>query len=61
VRGKGIPQTNEDGTKDCSLKNYTVAKALEDCVWSEQTVGEAGVFEQDGVLCKMIACTYFSG
>jgi hypothetical protein len=55
VPGKGQKQDEE------YLANYTVAKALEDVVWANETVGEAGVFLQDGVKCKMISCTYHSG
>jgi len=53
--GKGMKQTSE------FLANYTVAKALEDVVWGNETIGENGCFEVNGVKCKMIACTYHCG
>jgi len=55
VAGKAMKQDDD------VMHSYTVAKALESCIWSDQVVGEAGVFEQDGVLCKTIAVTYHSG
>ena len=55
VSGYGMKQ-NDD-----ILHSYTVAKALEDVIWDNEVIGEAGCFEQDGVKCKMIACTYHCG
>lgn len=55
VPGKGMKQDDD------LMHNYTVAKALEDVVWGNEVVGENGCFEQDGIKCKMIACTYHCG
>jgi hypothetical protein len=55
VKGKGQKQDDD------FLHSYTVAKALESVIWNDEVVGENGCFEQDGVKCKMIACTYHCG
>lgn len=55
IPGKGMKQDDD------ILHNYTVAKALEDVIWADQVVGEAGVFMFNNVKCKMIACTYHCG
>lgn len=55
VAGKGAKQDDD------ILHSYTVAKALGSVVWDNEVIGEAGCFEQDGVKCKMIACTYHCG
>ena len=47
--------------KDDIMRSSTVAKALESVVWDDEVIGENGCFEQDGIKCKMIACTYHCG
>jgi len=46
---------------DDLMHNYTVAKASEEVIWDDEIVGEGGCFEQNGVKCKMISCTYHCG
>lgn len=53
--GKGRKQDDD------ILHNYTVAKAIESVDWSKETDGVNGCFLFEGVLCKMIACTYHCG
>jgi len=55
VAGKGMKQDDD------LMHSYTVAKALEDVIWDDEVVGEGGCFEQNGVKCKMISCTYHCG
>lgn len=55
VAGKGMKQDDD------ILHSYTVAKALQDIIWTDEVVGINGCYEQDGCKCKMIACTYHCG
>jgi len=55
VAGKGQKQSDD------VLHSYTVAKALQDIVWANETIGVNGCYEVGGVKCKMVGCTYHCG